>query len=204
MPRYNFTVGFELYDASTRLQYPIKTNPRPFHKESGMDEKKFNDLLDRFLALHHLQGEIVKLIHYSNIIASLCKKIGIKFAFINGLCPWDNHFFEKIDLKQYTPNDLTLFTQQSIINIKSRTHDKICKLYDLQHAEYQRVGGVDPRQWVNLYNSFGKNCIDRNFDKIHPGSDSNNIYFNLIKNHIQNQSTLNTYQTPCQITDKFK
>jgi hypothetical protein len=185
MPRYNFSVGFELQDTTTRMQETIKHNARPYYRQSGIPPEKFNDLLDRLFVVHHLQGEIVKLIYYAHTVKQLCKKLGIKYVFINGLCPWDDHFFDKIDLTPGNIEDLTPFTKQHILNIDTRSDEEIIQLYELQHQQYQQVGGIDPADWVNLYNPFFKNKIDSNFDGIHPGTQTNKLFFNLVKEHME-------------------
>ena len=61
----------------------------------------------------------------------------------------------------------------------------IFALYDLAHDHYQQHGGVNPGSWINLYDSFHQQKIDVNFDLEHPGIESNQTYFQTVKNRLQ-------------------
>ena len=67
MPRYNFRTGIELWATSQAL---AKTN-------RGQDKNQpyINDIIDRFLALIHLQDEILKVVEYTNILQKLAKQL---------------------------------------------------------------------------------------------------------------------------------
>lgn len=102
--------------------------------------------------------------------------------FVNGLCPWDKNYF--VRLKNFKPEELTEFTKTQILNIESRNDEDIFALYNLAHNQYQEHGGIDLDNWINLYDSFLNIKTDENFDKRHPGVQSNMIYFELIKNRL--------------------
>jgi hypothetical protein len=183
-PRYNFNVGFELWDTSESLRdTDARKHDINLNKGDHWPREYVKDLLDRLRVMHHLHWEIVKIIDYSATLSRLAKQIGFDIFFINGLCPWDNDYFTK--LENVKPESYTDFTKKQILNIDSRDDQTIFKLYDLAHDHYQQAGGINHKQWINLYDSFIKNKIDTNFDLSHPGKKSNILYYNLVKEKLQ-------------------
>jgi len=186
MPRYSFKVGFELWstdegiETSRRSKFDVVLN-----RGDRWDRKYLDDLLNRLLVLHHLHGEIVRLVEYTSTLQKLAQAVGIKLYFINGLCPWDQNYFLK--LNNVLPEDYTEFTKNQILNINSRDDNDIFKLYKKMHNEYDQAGGIDPTLWVNLYNSMGHNKTDTNYDNIHPGIKSNQLYFQQVKQFLQSR-----------------
>lgn len=187
MPRYNFRAGFELWPLQNEhleidhLEGGRGNHDLYLHNNSNIPRQYLDDLLDRLLVLHHLHGEISKLVRYTNILNILCKSMGIKIIHINGLCPWDDQYFTK--LNNVLPEDYTPFTKEHILDIRNRDDDEILKLYNQAHDEYQNLGGIDPGQWVNLYSPFKNFIIDTNYDNRHPGIKSNQIYFSQVSDY---------------------
>jgi len=184
VPRYNFNVGFELWDTSENSIAHNDGSPRRTHdvrlnRGDHWSRKYIDDLLDRFRVLHHLHWEIVKIVDYSNMLSALAEQRGFDIFFINGLCPWDENYF--LELHDVKPDSYTEFTKKTILNIDSRDDDDIHKLYHLAHKHYRQSGGIDHHRWINLYNSFRSLQVDRNFDGRHPGKHSNQIYYELIR-----------------------
>ena len=191
MPRYNFDVGFELWITREHLQLERGETSRGKHsvnlnRGDSWSREYLDDLLDRLLALHHLHGEIVKVVRYTHILTNLCQNFGIRPIFINGICPWDNKYFDVLP-PETLPKGYTKFTKKEILNIDTRDDSNIFKLYYQAHQEYADAGGIDQRNWVNLYNSFQKQKIDTNYDNTHPGKLSNQLYFQQIKNFLETQ-----------------
>lgn len=188
-PRYNFNVGFELWDTSESLDATdIRTHDIHLNKGDHWPREYVKDLLNRLKVMHHLHWEILKIVDYSNILARLAKQIGFDIFFINGVCPWDADYFTR--LENVNPESYTPFTKKEILNIDSRDDQDIVKLYNLAHDHYHEAGGINDMQWINLYDSLSSNKIDVNFDLLHPGEKSNVLYYNLIKNKLD-RSNLN-------------
>jgi hypothetical protein len=182
-PRYNFNVGFELWNTSESLHGPLlRKHDIQLSNGDHWSREYVRDLLNRLLVMHHCHWEIVKIIDYSATLTRLATQVGFNIFFINGLCPWDKNYFTRLD--NVDPERYTLFTKTEILNIESRDDQDIFKLYNLAHHHYQQAGGIDETKWVNLYNSFLRNTVDVNFDLKHPGKQSNLIFSNLIKEKI--------------------
>lgn len=182
-PRYNFKVGFELWDTSESLNNTgSRSHDINLNKGDHWPREYVKDLLDRLRVMHHLHWEILKIVDYSATLSRLSKQIGFDIFFINGLCPWDKNYFTK--LENVDPESYTPFTKKEILNIESRDDRDIFKLYNLAHQHYQETGGINEIEWVNLYHSFLHNTTDVNFDLIHPGKQSNLNFYNIIKQKI--------------------
>lgn len=184
MPRYSFTVGFELWDTSDRLERGGRSkHDITLSNGDKWNRKYLDDLLDRLLVLHHLHGEILKVVGYSNILKKLVKNFDIKLYFINGLCPWDQDYF--VRLNKALPEDYTPFTKKHILDIESKNDNDILQLYNIMHDDYDRAGGIDPHDWVNLYSSMKSDQTDTNYDNTHPGITSNQHYYQQVLNFLQ-------------------
>ena len=188
MPRYTFNAGLELWNTSEKLH----NNNHPKHNVKLSNGNFWNrdyldDLLSRLRVLHHLHPEIVKVVSYSSIIGNLCRKFNIKVGFINGICPWDENYFIRLTGNNVTPEHYTTFTKNEILNIKSRSDEDIFILYEKIHNDYNSAGSINPAEWVNLYHSMRNDQLDVNLDTYHPGTQSNQLYAQQIKNFLETQ-----------------
>lgn len=181
--RYNFNVGFELWHTSESLQ-ETPTHPDINLSDITYRRKYLEDIKTQFKTLHHIHYEIVKVIRYSKIISNLASQFGIKCIHINGICPWDENYFNELTGPHVRPEDYTTFTKNQIINISNRTDKDIFELYAKAHQDYRNAGSIDPGEWVNLYRSQWNSRIDFNFDKAHPGAKSNQVYFDWVKDFL--------------------
>jgi len=182
MPRYNFHVGLERWDTSESMIKDNHINRLYDHNLSNTSytREHVNRLLDELRTMHHLHWEIIKVLKYSYIISKICQQQGVNYYFINGLCPWDDGYFSKLQGPNLTPEDLTMFTKTAILDIDSRSDEDIFYLYDYIHKEYNQYP-LEHNRWINLYQSFKDVCVDTNYDKVHPGTLSNIKFLNMIK-----------------------
>ena len=177
MPRFNFNVGFELYDTNAGLhqhQSPIReynTNNR-----ETVTSEYIQNLSDRLRCLIHIQFDIADLVKYINILKYVAEKNGVTLINVNAICPWDDGFFN-IKAEGFTPTELTTFTQKEILQIDTRDDSEIYKLYELQHKMYSDAGGIHADTWVNLYHSHHLMAIDTGIDGHHPGIKSNLLFY---------------------------
>ena len=175
-PRYNVVLGVETYSASQYFGHDGEVFAHNLHNENYTLSYLAN-IRDRFLSLHHPHGDILKVVEYTNILTKLAETTGTKLFFINGICPWDDHFFDQ--LSDCLPSNYTPYTQK-ILDTETRDDDEIFALYNKIHSEYTQAGGIDQSRWLNLYNSLSKNKIDTNNDGTHPGIKSNQAFFDFL------------------------
>lgn len=182
MPRYELELGFELY--STKQAF-IPGSPCRDHKLNQIQytSKYLNSIRDRFTMLAHDCYEIFNVIKYTNTITKLANQTGTRVFFVNGLCPWDQDFFDK--KINALPDQYTTYTQK-LLNVSDRDDSEVFQLYNKLHKEFDDCGGVDKSTWLNLYSSMRNNRIDVNEDNIHPGIKSNQLYFESFSNSLSN------------------
>ena len=169
LPRINIDLGLELYVTGSRLKgvHTIKTNEKTFSKKWQQDAG------DKLLEAYSYHWDFLKLVKYVNILKSQHKHI----YFVNTFGPWSDNFFTKIDAR--LPDDLDEFTQD-LLNVKTRDDIEIFQLYDMIHKQYDNAGGISSDRWLNLYDSFEKNELDKANDNSHPGYLSNNRYTEML------------------------
>lgn len=173
VPRYEMSAGLELYD--THLVFKPNQRPREFNlNDVTYTENYLKKINDRLMAIPDSHYEILNLVSYVNSLIKLCKIKKCKLYFINGLCPWDQNFFLKINAS--LPDQLTEYTQH-LLKVHNRCDEEIFKIYEKIHREYSELGGIHAENWVNLYKSMKDTTIDLGIDKLHPGIESNYLYY---------------------------
>lgn len=183
-PRYNWNIGFELWNTTEFItKIDVQSHNIILSDGTQYPRKYINDLKSRFRTMHHLHWEILKVVKYSKILEILAAKMGTKIFFINGVCPWDENYFTR--LENVLPKDYTEFTKKNIIDVDSHSNEDNQKLYNLAHYHYSQAGGINYDLWINLYGSFYENQIDFNSDGMHAGIKSNQNYYSIVKNRLE-------------------
>lgn len=186
-PRYNFNTGFETWPTVEKLHNRNRNNHDILLRDgTRISRNQIRTLLDKLSSLHHPHWEILNVVKFSNIIKSLAEQVGINNVFfINGLCGWDQNYFVKLD--NALPHQYSDFTRYNILEVQHRPNNEqeIIALYNLAHQQYQDAGGINLSNWLNIYNSLFQNKIDVNFDNLHPGTKSNQLYFKIIYSGLQ-------------------
>jgi len=183
-PRYNFDVGLERWNTSEQIRDRYRKHDVKLSNGDTWTREYMYDIMDRLLVMHHIHWEIVKVVKYTNIIKNLALRYdNVKCYFVNGLCPWDNDYFQK--LENVLPDEYTEFTKNVVLEIDCRSDEDIYFLYNKIHEDYKNNGGIDNRDWINLYNSMQQTQIDYNFDGGHPGIKSNLLYADMISDIIE-------------------
>ena len=174
VPRYEMDLGAETYE--TRVIFLPNSEMRDHNLNDIQYNKSYlENIRDRFTTLAHPHHEIANVVCYTNSLIRLCRLTGTQIYFVNAMCPWDQDYFNKLD--NVLPSSYTDFTKK-ILNVETRDDQEVFKIYNRIHNEYDTHGGIQAHQWLNLYNSLHSQRIDFNSDGIHPGSESNQLYFN--------------------------
>lgn len=175
-PRLNFLVGVETYDTTQLFSWDCE--PRDHNLNSvNYSSDYLSSIRDRFLSLEHPHNQIKNIVKYTNILVKLANHFNCKIFFVNGLCEWDQNYFDK--LNDVLPNQFTSYTQK-ILDVDTRDDNEVFAIYNNIHNEYQQLGGIQPAHWLNLYNSLISNKIDTNSDNRHPGIKSNHLFFDFL------------------------
>jgi hypothetical protein len=174
VPRYEISTGLELYDTGMLFAPNCSVIRDQNLNDITYSKEYLKKINDRFTTIPDHHYEIVNLVSYVNSLTELCKIKKCKLYFINGLCPWDQDFFFKKNTK--LPSDFTEYTQQ-LLKVNNRNDEEIFKLYQKIHDEYSVLGGIHADNWINLYSSMRHTKVDLGIDKMHPGIESNYMYY---------------------------
>jgi len=179
--RHEWNAGFETWDTTVRSILGSSSSRNVNLHNKTLSSSYIQDRVDNFFILEHAHYRIVQLLEYMNILSRIAKLTKTEIFFINGLCWWDNNFFNKIDYNQ--PSDTTLYTQE-LLDLPNHSDEEYSQLYAQMHSDYEVAGGVHKNKWLNLYESMIDNRIDRGLDGFHPGIKSNQQYANNFKRYL--------------------
>jgi hypothetical protein len=168
----------ELYQTKIYLERSkiedIKINPNITVPGSYVE-----NIRDRFFDLTHFHYDILKILHYTRLIAQSATRFNIKVFFINSILRIDKNYFEHITSPSRLPSDTTPLTQQSL-NAKTRDDKEYFQLYDKIHLDYKNTGGLT-YNWLNLDKGFKTDFyLDKGNDNLHPGPNSNHAFANFL------------------------
>ena len=127
---------------------------------SPREKIKFKDTL---LMLNGDYNNIIDLIKFCNILKNLSYTTKTKIIFINGLVPWTD------DLNQPLGNDLNNSLSdysKSLLDFDNKDDDEIIKFFLELEGHFAKL---DQSLWVNLFDSWAKNCKDTGPEGHHPG-----------------------------------
>lgn len=173
VPRYELELGFEL--SPTRVCMIPGSIIGPYHLHNmEFSSAYLESIRDRFTTLAHDIYEIANLVDYTRIIKDLAQVTNTRVFFVNSMGPWDDNFFVK--KTNVLPSEYTPYTQDLLL-ASERDDNEVFKLYDKMH---DRLVGIDPQDWLNLYGSLENTRVDVNDDGSHPGFISNAMYSNRL------------------------
>jgi len=159
----------------TRLTIPL-TDEAYSYKGVHISKQQMKMFNDQFLILNHDYQNLLAIVNYSNILASLGK-----VTFINGLLPWTDDI---VDVSPATQLDqLTPYTK-SLLDFSERDDEEICKfLTELSGA----VSSLDLSLWVNPFTPLSNMMTDVGNDNKHPGPKSHNQFATMITEYLERQ-----------------
>jgi hypothetical protein len=186
--RHEWSAGFETWDTTVRSNPGGASKTVTLHNQTLRDSF-IQDKVDNFFVLEHAHYRIVQLLEYMNILCRIAKITKTEIFFINGLCWWDNNFFDKINYK--LPSETTKYTQE-LLDLPNHSDEEYAKLYAQMHSDYEVAGGIHKSHWLNLYDNMQSNIIDRAFDGTHAGIETNKLYAEKYLTELQNRTIINT------------
>lgn len=143
---------------------------------SASQNKNLKNLL---LLLNHDYQNIIDLISYCKVLNSLTQQRNMHIVHINGLVPWTDDLIhgELKDLSQ----QLSDYTK-NLLDFDNRNDDEIIKyLYKLR----EKFKELDLTNWVNLFDSFSANMVDKGTEGHHPGIQSHQWMANQVITHLK-------------------
>ena len=186
--RHEWHAGFETWDTTMRSKIGGISKSINLHTHT-LEGSYIQDCVDKFFILEHAHYRIIQLLEYMNILCRIAKMTQTEIFFINGLCWWDNNFFNKIHYNY--PNETTKYTQ-NLLDLENHSDDEYAKLYTKMHNDYRVAGGIHENKWLNLYDPMNRKRVDRGLDGIHPGIKTNKLYASQFLTKLQNCTSINT------------
>jgi hypothetical protein len=169
-PLLNADLGLELWSTFTSFLggYEVDTNKKTFTSEWQLSVQ------DTLFEGYNFHWDFLKLVKYINILKTQHNNI----YFVNTYSPWPDDYFIKKNAQ--LPSDLDDFTKQLLL-VENRNDKEILDLYNLIHQQYSDAGGINEELWLNLYNNFKRNKLDRASETDgHPGYLSQDRYTEML------------------------
>jgi len=137
------------------------------YRDLHLNQKQKSFLSNTLLLLNHDYQNIFDLVDYCNILAQLANYNKTQVIFINGLVPWTQDLITPVtDNFEVNFSDYT----KSILDFSSRDDSE---LKDFFTRLQNKFATLDQSLWVNLFESFQKNAVDKGLRGHHPGIKSN-------------------------------
>ena len=126
-----------------------------------------------------LYQSMIELIDYVNVLEDLAQYHGIKIAHVNGMISWQP------DLNDVGVADdfsrMTDYTRQ-MLDFDNRNDTQIRQLFLKLHAKFI---SMNQQHWINLFDSFQSQTVDRAPRGKNPGFRSHVIMSNLVRNFLK-------------------
>jgi len=126
-----------------------------------------------------LYQNMIELIDYVNVLEDLAQYHGVKIAHVNGMISWQS------DLNDVGVADdfsrMTDYTRQ-MLDFDNRNDTQIRQLFLKLHSKFI---SMNPRRWINLFNSFQSQTVDTVPLGPHPGLRSHVLMSNLVRNYLK-------------------
>lgn len=178
-PDTEYSINSERFIFSTGKQENYK------YRDICLSNKEKTNLDNILLCLNQDYQNIIDLIDYCIILDQLAKYNSVKIVHINGLVPWTqelNTYQESKDLK----SQLSSYTQ-SILDFDHRDDNEIIKFFKKLQDKFCEL---DQTAWVNIFDSFHKNTIDKGPEGHHPGVQSHRWMADQVINYINESKIL--------------
>lgn len=148
---------------------------------NAREKTKFREIV---FMLNGDYSNIIELVRYCKILHCLAEKCKTTVIFVNGLVPWQD------DLTKPLTQDLsTLLSTYSktILDFDHRDDAEITEFFSKLQTHF---GRLDQSLWVNLFEPWNKNLLDRGTDNLHPGPRSHQWMADRVQNYIRNNTLL--------------
>lgn len=144
-----------------------------------MNLQQKTDLEHTVAKLNHDYQNIMELVDYVLIIQQLADAHQVKIAHINGLLPWTPDL-----AKADTAVDFSAMSDytRELLDFDQRNDAEIKKLFVKLHDKFSKL---EPRRWINLFDSFENQVIDTAPRANYPGPRSHVAMSNLVRNYLK-------------------
>jgi hypothetical protein len=154
-------------------------NPDYRYRDLYISKSEKSNLKNLLLLLNHDYQNIIDLISYCKILNIMAQQTNTKIFYINGLVPWTD------DLTKPLTDDLSTslsdYTKNVLLDFDSRDDNEIVKYFTNLQTKFNQL---DQTNWINLFDSFFKNTVDKGPEGHHPGINSHQWMADQIITHL--------------------
>ena len=156
-----------------------------FHyREIQLDKKSKKTFENTLLMMNHDYHNICELVDYCSILDRLSEHHGKIVVYINGLVPWTEDIAKPLSTDLY--ESLSEYTKE-ILDFDNRDDQEIIQLFGRLQ---QKFSELDQSKWVNLFDSFVSDTVDKGPQGHHPGIQSHIIMAEKILSYLSKKQVL--------------
>ena len=190
IPRTNYFFGLETYN--TRFAILSSQPPRDINLLNGssITKTQLTNMRKNLLAYYNHHWDLANLVFYVNTLINITKQKKINIRFVNYDLPWNNYkFFDRVSWN--TPSSLDPFTNE-LLQSQQRDDSESKEIYKIIHNEYEDLGGIQEKYWLNLYEPLHSKKTDViSLDDLHPGYESQDIFTSFLTRSYSESLTTN-------------
>jgi hypothetical protein len=134
--------------------------------------------------MNHDYHNICELVDYCSILDRLSEHHGKIVVYINGLVPWTEDIAKPLSTDLY--ESLSEYTKE-ILDFDNRDDQEIIQLFGRLQ---QKFSELDQSKWVNLFDSFVSDTVDKGPQGHHPGIQSHIIMAEKILSYLSKKQVL--------------
>jgi len=190
IPRTNHFFGLETYNTrfaiiSSQTPYDIK-----LLNGSSITKTQLINMRKNLLAYYNHHWDIANLVFYVNTLIHITKQKKINIRFVNYNLPWNAYkFFDRVSWN--TTSSLDPFTNE-LLQSQQRDDVESKEIYKIIHNEYEDLGGIQEKYWLNLYEPLRSKQTDSVLpDDPHPGYKSQNVFTDFLTRSYSESLTTN-------------
>jgi hypothetical protein len=154
------------------------------YRNIRITKEEHKKLKNQLLILNHDYQNIIDVIDYCNVLENLAKQNNVKCVFINGLIPWTEDLFSYYN--DFNLVSLSAYAKEILEFDYRNDNEMIGFLKKLQ----KHFKNLNNDIWMNLYNPLNRVAVDVGLVGHHPGSESNKLFANMLKEFIINKNLL--------------
>lgn len=189
--RLHIWPGVETYNTKLYLE-SSKIPDLPLHPGTVILGSYVENIRDRFFDLSHHHYDLVKILRYTNTIAGLAQRMGVRAFFVNALMHVAKNYFNPVVDPDRRPSDTPQQTQK-LLHADTRDDKEYFQIYDQTHKDYAQTGGLNAA-WLNLDQGMRTAFyLDRGNDNLHPGPISNQTFAQFCIKKLQSLQVSTNY-----------
>ena len=139
------------------------------YREIYLSQQEIQKFKTTLLMLNGDYNNIIDLVTFCNILSTLALEKNVKTVFVNGLLHWYDDLIKPLNTDLH--NSLSDYSKQ-LLDFDHRDDDEIQRFFETLQKKFATL---DRNLWVNLFDPWIRNIIDKGPLGHHPGVLSNQL-----------------------------